>query len=259
MLYLPGYLTAANEPAVLAELARARPAAVVLWRRPVSEYDRALFGEDYGRSIRKWIDENYRLEGFRAAGAPLRRQPRFVVGVPEAGVTRSPATGRSRAVAALALAAVGAATIALYVVSRGKWTDAIIDIGSEWMWPDALARGDVLYRDVVYWFGPFTLYLHAGFFRLFGSSFATLALAGVVASALTLVVLRACLRLVTGRIESLLWTALAIPLLVFMRIFGRRNPRHGLPHVARGGVHARRVRRGPDRERSVGIRGRRAL
>ena len=80
MLYLPGYLTAANEPAVLAELVRARPAAVVLWRRPVSEYDRGLFGADYGQSIRKWIEENYRLEPFRAAGAPRRPTPRFVIG-----------------------------------------------------------------------------------------------------------------------------------------------------------------------------------
>ncbi len=79
-LYLPGYLSAANEPAVLAELARARPAAIVLWRRPVSEYDRGLFGEDYGRSIREWIEENYRLEPFRAAGAPRRQTPRFLVG-----------------------------------------------------------------------------------------------------------------------------------------------------------------------------------
>ncbi len=81
MLYLPGYLTAANEPAVLAELARARPAAIVLWRRPVSEYDRGLFGGDYGQDIRKWIEENYRLEPFRAAGAPRRPVPRFVLGL----------------------------------------------------------------------------------------------------------------------------------------------------------------------------------
>ncbi len=80
MLYLPGYLTAANEPAVLAELARARPAAIVLWRRPVSEYDRGLFGEDFGQSIRKWIEENYRLEPFRAVGVPRRATPRFVIG-----------------------------------------------------------------------------------------------------------------------------------------------------------------------------------
>ena len=80
MLYLPGYLTAENEPAVLAELKRARPAAIVLWRRPVSEYDRGLFGEDFGQSIRAWIDENYRLEGFRAAGAPRRQYSRFEIG-----------------------------------------------------------------------------------------------------------------------------------------------------------------------------------
>ena len=74
MLYLPGYLTAGNEPAVLAELVRARPAAIVLWRRPVSEYDRGLFGEDYGQQVRRWIDENYRLEPFRAAGRPGARR-----------------------------------------------------------------------------------------------------------------------------------------------------------------------------------------
>ena len=79
-LYLPGYLTADNEAAVLDELARARPAAIVLWRRPVSEYDRGLFGEDYGRQIRKWIDRNYRLEPFRASGAPARSNPRFLLG-----------------------------------------------------------------------------------------------------------------------------------------------------------------------------------
>ena len=59
---------------MLAELARARPAAIVLWRRPVSEYDRGLFGEDYGQEIRKWIDENYRLEPFRAAGGARERR-----------------------------------------------------------------------------------------------------------------------------------------------------------------------------------------
>jgi hypothetical protein len=79
-LYLPGYLTADNEAAVLDELARARPAAIVLWRRPVSEYDHGLFGEDYGRQIRAWIERNYRLEPFRASGAPARSNPRFLLG-----------------------------------------------------------------------------------------------------------------------------------------------------------------------------------
>jgi hypothetical protein len=78
-LYLPGYLTDANEPAVLAELAAARPAAIVIWKRPTSEYDRSLFGEVYGRRIREWIRANYDETGFRAKGAPARANPRFVL------------------------------------------------------------------------------------------------------------------------------------------------------------------------------------
>ena len=80
-LYLPGYLTERNEDEVLAELKRARPAAVILWLRPTGEYDRGLFGEDYGRRVRAWIRENYRLEPFRARGAPARTNPRFILGL----------------------------------------------------------------------------------------------------------------------------------------------------------------------------------
>ena len=80
-LYLPGYLTADNELEVLRELQAARPASVVLWRRPVTEYDRAMFGEDYGRRIREWIESEYRLEPFRASGAPPRANPRFEYGL----------------------------------------------------------------------------------------------------------------------------------------------------------------------------------
>ncbi|HYX20996.1 MAG TPA: hypothetical protein VFA98_09150, partial [Thermoanaerobaculia bacterium] len=78
-LYLPGYLSAADEPRVLAELRAHPPAAVVFWRRPVSEYDRTLFGEDYGTSIRQWVEAGYDLQPFRASGTPARKYPRFTV------------------------------------------------------------------------------------------------------------------------------------------------------------------------------------
>jgi len=107
-------------------------------------------------------------------------------------------------------------TIVLFLVSRGKWSDAIIDSGREWIVPDALARGELLYRDVVYWFGPFTPYFHAAFFRLFGSSFSTLVAAGIVASLGILAALFYALRAITGRLEAILWTSLAVPALVFM-------------------------------------------
>ncbi len=116
----------------------------------------------------------------------------------------------------LAVGAVAAATVALFVVSRGKWSDAIIDSGREWIVPDALARGDLLYRDVVYWFGPFTPYFQAAFLRLLGSGFAALVIAGAVTAGAALAVLFRALRKVTGPWEAALWTALAVPVLVFM-------------------------------------------
>jgi hypothetical protein len=118
--------------------------------------------------------------------------------------------------AGIAVFAVAVATAALYFVSKGKWSDALIDSGREWIVPDALARGALLYRDVVYWFGPFTPYFHAAFFRILGSSFATLVFAGAVGAAAALTVLHIALRRVTGRKEAAVVTALAIPALVFM-------------------------------------------
>lgn len=114
------------------------------------------------------------------------------------------------------LVAATLATVALWIVSRGKWGYAIIDSGREWIVPECLARGELLYRDIVYWFGPLTPYLHALLFRVFGSSFQTLVLAGVLASVAVLVALFVALRRVTGRMEAILGTVLAIPALIFM-------------------------------------------
>lgn len=118
--------------------------------------------------------------------------------------------------AAFAAAALAAATAGLFLVSRGKWSDPLIDSGREWIVPDALARGELLYRDVVYWFGPFTPYFQAAFFRVFGSSFSSLVAAGAVASVGTLAALFFALTRVTERRDAAFWTALAIPALLFM-------------------------------------------
>ena len=109
-----------------------------------------------------------------------------------------------------------AATATLAIVSRGRWSDALIDSGREWIVPDALSRGALLYRDVVYWFGPFTPYFHAAMFRLFGSGFGTLVVAGALACAAIVAALFFALQRVTGRREAALWCAFAIPSLLFM-------------------------------------------
>jgi hypothetical protein len=116
----------------------------------------------------------------------------------------------------ISAAAVAAASVALFLVSRGKWTDAIVDSGTEWLYADAISRGDVLYRDVVYWFGPFTPCFLAAFMIPFGSTFRALAAAGIVGSLAALAALYVALRTVAERPLPELWTAVAIPALVFM-------------------------------------------
>jgi hypothetical protein len=66
-LYLPGYLTEENESVILEELSRARPGAVVILNRSTGEYGKARFGEDYGRSIARWIASDYRLVAVEAS------------------------------------------------------------------------------------------------------------------------------------------------------------------------------------------------
>ena len=58
-LYIPGYLSATNEPQLLADLRRTHPGAIVLWRRSTEEYGPAEFGVDYGKDVFAWIEENY--------------------------------------------------------------------------------------------------------------------------------------------------------------------------------------------------------
>jgi hypothetical protein len=64
-LYLPGYVNVENEREILGELQRAAPAAAVIWRRARGEYGAGFFGEEYGREIRRWINENYDRRFFR--------------------------------------------------------------------------------------------------------------------------------------------------------------------------------------------------
>lgn len=164
-------------------------------------------------------------DGRSASSVPTRvhgsRQDSRVPGV---GAVDEPTHGgyltedsrRSRLLFLTGGAALAIATVALFLVSRGKWSDAMIDSGREWIVPDALARGELLYRDVVYWFGPFTPYFHGTMFGLFGSSFSVLVVAGVIGSIATIAALYFALRRVASRTEALLWSALAIPALVFM-------------------------------------------
>ena len=73
-LYIPGYLTDADETRVLSELEKWKPAAIVVWNRPSGEYGHGMFGEDYGKRIARWIGEDYvKSRAARAYGLYVRR------------------------------------------------------------------------------------------------------------------------------------------------------------------------------------------
>jgi hypothetical protein len=112
--------------------------------------------------------------------------------------------------------ALAAATVALFLISRGKWSDALIDSGNVWMVPFTISQGALLYRDVVYWFGPFTPYFHGAVFRALGPTFSALAVAGILGSVATIAALYSAISRVASRTEALVWSAFAVPALVFM-------------------------------------------
>lgn len=93
---------------------------------------------------------------------------------------------RSEWLSALALVAV------FFVLLAGtwrRWADPFVDFGREVYVPWRLSEGDLLYRDVFYYYGPLAAHINALAFRVFGASLTTLF---VVNSGLSL----ACLLLV---------------------------------------------------------------
>jgi hypothetical protein len=70
-LSIPGYLNESNEEDFLRDLRSARPAAIVILKRPAGEYGRGLFGQGYGERTRAWIETHYFRRPVSAAGTEV--------------------------------------------------------------------------------------------------------------------------------------------------------------------------------------------
>ena len=53
-------------------------------------------------------------------------------------------------------------------ISWLKWPDLVVDFGAQIYIPWRLSEGEVLYKDIVYIYGPLSSYLHAVLFKIFG-------------------------------------------------------------------------------------------
>ncbi len=71
-------------------------------------------------------------------------------------------------------AAILAATTLMLWRSWLKWPDLFVDYGQQLYVAWRLAEGEVLYRDIAYFHGPLSSYLHAGVMRLWGTSLLSL-------------------------------------------------------------------------------------
>ena len=95
-------------------------------------------------------------------------------------VPRSSQPAAARRARVLALMAICFAV--LLALSWQKWADLAIDGGREMNTPLRLLRGERLYSDVYYLYGPLAPYLNAGLYAVFGTHLNTLYAAGVIVS-----------------------------------------------------------------------------
>jgi hypothetical protein len=115
--------------------------------------------------------------------------------------------------------------VALSNWSWRKWADVQVDFGRELYVPWRLASGDVLYRDVSYFNGPFSPYLNSLAFRLFGDGYSTLIGLNLVILAAACVMLFMLLRLACDSFSAFLGTLSLIWIFAFEQLtfFGNYN------------------------------------
>ena len=62
----------------------------------------------------------------------------------------------------------------MIAMSWRKWPDLVIDFGEQVYIAWRLAEGEVLYRDIIYFYGPLSSYFHSLLFKIFGTGFMVL-------------------------------------------------------------------------------------
>ncbi|GEJ55652.1 hypothetical protein [Anaeromyxobacter diazotrophicus] len=109
--------------------------------------------------------------------------------------------GMARLAPVALILAVAAAALA---AGWGRWGSFVLDTGRELEWPRRILRGERLYSDLRYYYGPLAPYLNALLYRLFGVRLEVLATAGAATGVATALTLHAIAARFVGR-----WAAVA--------------------------------------------------
>lgn len=104
------------------------------------------------------------------------------------------------------------------VISWTRWGDPLVDCGREMMQPLRLLQGEMLYSNIRHIYGPFSPYLNAFLYRVFGVSLKTLYAEGAATGILVIVLVYWLSRQIMSRAAAVLATLLVQWLCVFHAI-----------------------------------------
>src|SRR3989337_1242098 len=125
--------------------------------------------------------------------------------------------GSERRVQALLLTSMIIGFAFLFVLSWLKCADLAIDGGREMNTPLRLLRGELIYSDIYYLYGPLAPYLNAALYAVFGVHLITLYAAGTIASLLVLALVFQLSATLTGVRAAALTTWTVLVFCVFKR------------------------------------------
>lgn len=107
--------------------------------------------------------------------------------------------------------------------SWGTWPDVLIDFGAQLYLAWQLAAGHITYGDFVYFKGPFSMYLNALVFRLFGVSLQTLVICNLLIMVVLIWLLYRLLQEISDRFSATIGCLIFVTIFAFGQLVGYGN------------------------------------
>ncbi len=110
-----------------------------------------------------------------------------------------------------------AALLYLLAVSWNRWGNLVVDSGREVMVPERILSGSILYKDIMYPYGPLSPYLHAWLCKIFGLHLITFIASGITTTILAAICVYAIARIYITVAEA------SLVALTFLSVFAFGN------------------------------------
>jgi 4-amino-4-deoxy-L-arabinose transferase-like glycosyltransferase len=117
----------------------------------------------------------------------------------------------------------GGAGVFMASISWLKWPDLLIDFGEQVYLAWQISDGKVIYKDLTYLYGPFSGYLHALVFKLFGPGILTLAIFNMVIAAALAFLIYIFIKNFSDQLTATVCTLAFIALFAFGQYSGGGN------------------------------------